>query len=135
MIKIISAIGWVFALILLVAGPVQAESDSGHDGSPNIALRTLSVTLFERSRARGLLFIDVNLALHSPEDRDDVVKTMPRLRDRYLQIVSQLATTTYQVDKPVNLPFLTAALQRATDQMLGENRALVQIGGASTRRL
>ncbi len=130
-----SAAGWVFIMLLLAASPVHAETGSGHDGSSNIALRTLSVTLFERSRARGLLFIDVNLALHSPDDRDDVVKTMPRLRDRYLQIVSQLATTTYQVDKPVDLPSLTAVLQRATDQLLGENRALVQIGGASTRRL
>lgn len=100
----------------------------------NIPVDGLSVTLFDRARARGVLMLSLNLALHDSSRKDAVMAKMPRLQDSYMQIVSQLASTTYRVDRPINIPGLTSRLQQATDKVLGATIAKVAIGSAVTRR-
>lgn len=100
----------------------------------NIPMGGLSVTLFDQARAKGLLMISLNLALRDSSKKDAVMAKMPRLQDSYMQIVSQLASTTYRVDRPINIPGLTFRLQQATDKVLGAAIAKVAIGSAVTRR-
>ena len=118
------------ALVLVCGYPALASAGGKKDKSPYIAMGTLSATLFDDMRPSGVVLVDVNLAVPKEDDKDSVNALLPLLHDRYLQILSQLASSTYQVDRPIDLAYLTQRLQKATDKVTGNGIATVQIASA-----
>jgi flagellar basal body-associated protein FliL len=112
-----------------------ASAEEKGDKSPYISVGKLTATLFDQMRARGVVIVDINLALANMENKDKITAMLPLLHDRYLQILSQLASSTYSLNRPIDLPFLTAALQRATNKIAGGEIASVQITNAMTQRM
>ncbi|RMF07860.1 MAG: hypothetical protein D6763_11350 [Alphaproteobacteria bacterium] len=116
-------------------GSGQAE-DNIRLGEPrHIFLEPMVVSVFRDMRVRGLLSVDVGLELSEPDDRGDIERILPRLRDRYLRVLSQLASNRIDVRRPVDIDAINRALQAVTDRALGQDKARVLVGGATVRQL
>lgn len=123
----------VAAALALICLPALASAGGKKDNS--VAVGVLTATLFDRTRARGVVVVNANLALANKDNSDQVTAMMPRLHDRYLQILAQQASSTISLDRPINVAALTSVLQQATDKVLGNGIAAVQITSALTQRL
>lgn len=134
----------VLCMVLLAAGVIGApaaavasgKSDAVRLGeSPHLVLEPLTVTVFRDARVRGLLSLDLTLQMASVRDKPDVEKIMPRLRDRLLVTLTQLAANRVDLGRPLDLDAIATVLQTVTDRTLGAGEARVLINGASVRRL
>lgn len=123
----------VAAALAFVCFPALASAGGKKDDS--VAVNGLTATLFGRTQPRGIVVVNANLALANKDDSDKVKAMLPLLHDRYLQILTQLASSTISLDRPINIPSLTLAMQQATDKVLGGRVAAVQITSAMTQRL
>jgi flagellar basal body-associated protein FliL len=132
--KYFRSLVWLAALLPLLSA-FGAVASEGKSKSPNIAVEGLTANLFDRGMPAGLLVVGVNLALADAEKANQINAMMPRLRDRYLQVLGQLGASTYRMDRPVNIPQLAQFLQQATDKIIGQDIAKVEISGLFTQRL
>ncbi|HEY8352454.1 MAG TPA: hypothetical protein VIK87_07905 [Sphingomonadales bacterium] len=118
-----------------IASPAMA-ADAPRLGEPRyLTLEPVTVSVLRDSRVRGLLSLDLTLELARLDDRAQIERIMPRLRDQFVFTLTRLAASRLDVDQPLDLPVITAALQEVTDRVLGESRARLLIGGATLRRL
>lgn len=121
------------ALSLMCLQPALASEGGKKKSSPYVSMGTLTATLFDQMRPRGVVLVEVNLALKNPDDNEKVTALLPLLHDRYMQILTRLASNTFSVNRPINLPYLTTSLQQVTDQVVGGGIAAVQITSAMTQ--
>lgn len=125
--------------VALVAGPPCLAA--GPDDKPKlgeqrfIILEPLTVSVLRDARVRGLLSVDLTLELARLDERTAIEKIMPRLRDQLMFALTQLAANRLDIERPLDLPTITGALQQVTDRVIGESRARLLIGGATVRRL
>ena len=133
----LSALIIMFAIVMgaRVAGDAQASGDPVLGEPRYVFLEPLVVSVMRDMRVRGLLSLDVGLELSDPDSRPDVEKLMPRLRDRYIQVLTYLASNRIDVTRPVDIDALNSVLQTATDRTLGAETARVLVSGATVRRL
>lgn len=132
--------GWALSLFLALslAGPCLA---AGPDDKPKlgeqryIMLEPLTVSVMRDARVRGLLSVDLTLELARLDERAAIERIMPRLRDQLMFALTQLAANRLDIERPLDLPTLTAALQQVIDRVIGESKARLLIGGATVRRL
>lgn len=132
--------GWVLPLFLALslAGPCLAAgpADQPKLGEQRyIMLEPLTVSVLRDARVRGLLSVDLTLELARHDERAAIERIMPRLRDQLMLTLTQLAANRLDIDRPLDLPTLTAALQQVIDRVIGESKARLLIGGATVRRL
>ncbi len=125
----------VILAVPLTAQPVAAKDDIKLGESRHIFLDTIVVSVLSDMRVRGLLSVDVGLELSNPDDRENILKIVPRLRDQYLQVLSTLASNRIDVSRPVDIDAINRVLQSVTNRTLGTDKARVLVGGASVRRL
>lgn len=119
-----------------MAPPAAASSKETETAAINhIVLAPMTVSVFRDSRVRGMLSLELTLEVADGPSRERVDKIMPRLRDRYITIMSRLAANRVDINRPLDLDSMTEILQSATDQMLGPQVARVLVGGAMVRRL
>jgi len=132
----LSAIVVLFGFVLGASAAGEARASGATLGAPrHVFLEPLVVSVMRDMRVRGLLSLDVGLELTDPDSRSDVEKLMPRLRDRYIQALTYLASNRIDVSRPVDIDALNTVLQAATNRTLGADTARVLISGATVRRL
>lgn len=124
-----------FLVMGMLLSPAGAQDKERLGSSRHLALDPVVVSVLGHMRVQGLLSVDVGLELARSGDRTQVERLMPRLRDRYVSALTFLARNQFDVDRPVDLDAVHAVLQLATDQTLGEDRAMVMVVGATVRRL
>jgi len=132
----LSAFIVLFGVVLGASSAGEARASGAALGEPrHVFLKPLVVSVMRDMRVRGLLSLDVGLELTDPDSRSDVEKLMPRLRDRYIQALTYLASNRIDVSRPVDIDALNNVLQAATNKTLGADTARVLISGATVRRL
>lgn len=115
-------------------GPVTAAAAQKGDGAVEyIALPTMSVSLLERNRIRGVLSLTVSLEVGGETRTRDVKKQLPRLRDAYLRTLSNLAQTHLDPQERINMNLLRKVLQRTTDRLFGPDAVSVLVQHALIR--
>lgn len=123
------------ALAILCLYPTLTLAGGNDSKSPYIAVGSLTATLIDETSTRGVAVVDVNLALTNLSDKDKVKAMLPLLHDRYLQILSQQASSTYSLSRPIDIVFLTSMLQQATDKIAGSGLVTVMVTNAILQRL
>ena len=92
-----------------------------------IKMEALTVNIFRSNYGRGKVEVIMSLDVPNSSLRERAIQSMPRLRAAHVQaltrIVYDLPTRT-----PPNIGALSAALQQATDQVLGRPGAKVLLG-------
>jgi flagellar basal body-associated protein FliL len=132
----LSAFVVLFGVILGASSAGDARASGAALGEPrHVFLKPVVVSVMRDMRVRGLLSVDVGLELVDPDSRSDVEKLMPRLRDRYIQALTYLASNRIDVSRPLDIDALNTVLQTATNKTLGTDTARVLISGATVRRL
>jgi len=120
----------LIALIALAAlpAPGQAAEEKKKTGGPNyIALNTLTGTTNKAGGRRGVLTVDCGLEVPDPKLRDYAEKSLPRLREAYVQVVETYAAGLPSGSEP-NADFIARELQRQTDMILKRPGARLLVG-------
>ena len=116
----------------LTSAPEAARASEGEKKdapppSPNIELPTLTATAIQPTGRRGVLTVQASLYIRSVALRLKASRAMPRLLDAYVPALQAWAYNLPPGATP-NVEALAAALQRATDRILGPG-AKVLLGG------
>jgi|GEM_PF-3244781 len=125
-----------FIISLLLTSPaIAAEVPTPGDNPSFIIIDPMIISILQGARNTGLMSVTVRLKLEEEGERAHVESLRPKLRDRYVVLLSRLASSSLEIDRPLNVPRLQKLLQRETDKVLGETKTLVLIIDASTRAL
>ena len=122
-------------LIVIITPALGREPTAPGDNPSFVTIDTMIISILQGPKVSGLMSVTVRLQLEDEGDREDVEFLRPKLRDRYLSLLSRLGSASIDIDRPLNVPRLQNILQRATDKVVGEDKALVLITDASTRAL
>ncbi|MCG8503242.1 MAG: hypothetical protein MI755_01435 [Sphingomonadales bacterium] len=129
------------ALALLCFGlssPAHAADDadaaSGSDAA-YLDFDAFSVSIITDGRVDGQISVKFSLAVADAEKRAEIERKSLKLRDAYLQILSQVASTRLDPRRPVDPDLLDRYLQRVTDRLLGDHVAEVVMESAAIRPL
>ena len=76
----------------------------------------------------------LQLKIEDADQRTQAERIMPRLKNAYMQETLNLALNFFDVNKPVNVKFLSRSLQNVTNQILKHNQARVLIGDIAVRK-
>ena len=134
----------LFTGLSLTAIPMSATPAlaSGHGGeeekapeSPYIQLDDLNVTIFEDRRARGIMTVALSLEVTEVDKHGEVTARQPLLQNAYFQAMTRYAGMQTDIDKPLNIPQISAMLQRQTDKVLGGSFAKVLVSAAAIRKM
>ncbi|MFZ5610258.1 MAG: flagellar basal body-associated FliL family protein [Pseudomonadota bacterium] len=116
------------------AKPAAEGTDTSVGAEAFIRVEPIIISVLRGSTVAGLMSLTVELQVPDAAKREEVAAIRPRLRDGYLRALSRLASTTLDIDRPLNFELLTRMLQRDTDRVLGPGVARVLITDASTRQ-
>lgn len=130
------ALGCMLALPRPAAasGGGAAEEADIHNGPSFMVMEAVTVSIIRTGKVRGFLTVDVTLELPGSEYRQTVTKVAPRLAAAYHHSIRDIAARGVDLDQPVDINLVTDILQSVTDQVLGEELAIVLIGSASVQR-
>lgn len=121
----------VLACLLLLGAPsiaVAREGASKKDQTPYMTLKPLTLTVVRPNRRHGAMTVDLGLNIPDPKLRAQAELVQPVLRDAYLRALQPWAIR-MTPGAPPDIDFLTLALQRETDRVLGRSGAKVLLGG------
>lgn len=116
-----------------VAGGEPAKTQDG--GAGYLDFDAFSVSIITDGRVDGQVSVKFSLAVADAEKRAEIERKSPRLRDAYLQVLSQVASTRLDPRRPVDPDLLDRYLQRVTDRLLGDHVAEVVMESAAIRPL
>ena len=122
----------LLALVVLpaVLGPAaafaQAEKKKG-GGISFIQFPTLTAVIFRSDGRRGVLTVEAGVDVPDSGLRARVNLVEPRLRAAYVQLL-QSYVYSLSPGAPPNPDYLSMALQRTTDQVLGQPGAHLLVG-------
>lgn len=114
-------------LFLITATSVLAEESRGGSGSEPLFIEftPLSVSVIQRTRVAGFLSVAFNLVVESEEAAAHVERLRPRLRDAIVRILSRVANSRLDINRPVDVDLIRAYVQMAVDGVLGAEKARV----------
>ena len=124
----------VLALIALAAAPAGLALAS--EGEPKkkktggetfLGVQTLTAYTVKPGGRRGVMTVDCGLDVPDPKLRERAQLMMPRLRAAYVQLV-QIYAGGLPAGYPPNPLYLAQALQRTTDDLLGQPGARMLLG-------
>ena len=121
------------AAFCLAAAPARAsEKKKGKDdkeaNSPIFGVEALSISVRKADGRWGVLTIEPNLSVASPQLRAQARASMPRLRAAYTQVLTSYGAK-IGGGGPPDIDVVLLQLQQATDKTLGKPGAKVLIGG------
>ncbi len=134
-------LGAIALASLLVASAATEVCASGAAPSRKSAISEIyltfdpfEVSVLENYRVRGLLTLEIALAVHDSELRHKADKQKARLRDAFVRALISYGTRVAQVTRPPDLDAISEKLQAETDDLLGHAGARVLILQAYLRR-
>lgn len=130
------------AALIAVAAPATAwasggtgqKAGAGEVGLNFLPLPTVAISVIRQARVRGLLNVSVELELPDLAGRKRAKKLSPRLSNEYYRVLTHYVETRVEIGKTVNLRHVELLLQRATDKVLGKNKATVLIIDAAIQK-
>ena len=123
-------------LALITAMPAFAQEVPVPGDNPSfVTIDPMIISILQGVQNTGLMSVTVRLKLEEESERADVENLRPKLRDRYVVLLSRLASSSLEIDRPLNIPRLQKLLQRETDKVVGEGKTELLIIDASTREL
>ena len=116
------------------SGGGSSTEDALHEGPSYMEMEAVTVSIIRAGKVRGFLTVDVTLELPGSEHRQTINEVAPRLTAAYNHSIRDIAARGVDLDQPVDINLVTHILQTVTDQVLGEELAVVLIGSASVQR-
>lgn len=111
------------------APPQQTQRGRSITSSPDfVPLAPLTATLQADYRLRGILQIEAGLEIPDSRLRARAEEMMPRLRNAYVTQLSIYAGANYRYGEMPDAERISVMLQRATDEVLGQEGARVLLG-------
>ena len=111
------------------APPQQAQRGRSITSSPDfVPLAPLTATLQADYRLRGILQIEAGLEIPDSRLRARAEEMMPRLHNAYVTQLSIYAGANYRYGEMPDAERISMMLQRATDEVLGQEGARVLLG-------
>lgn len=111
------------------APPQQTQRGRSITSSPDfVPLAPLTATLQADYRLRGILQIEAGLEIPDSRLRARAEEMMPRLRNAYVTQLSIYAGANYRYGEMPDAERISTMLQRATDEVLGQEGARVLLG-------
>jgi hypothetical protein len=115
------------ALFAPAAALAQAAEKKKGGGITFIQFPTLTATVFRGDGHRGVLTVEVGIDVPDGALRTRANLSLPRLRAAYVQLL-QSYVYSLGPGSPPNPDYLSMALQRETDRMLGQPGAHLLLG-------
>ncbi len=124
------------SLILSLAGAAHAAGDGGHESGGKkvtgtdsyLPMDTLTATVSQNYRVRGVLQIDAGLEITDSRLRARAEAMRPRLRDAYTAVLAEYVGGAYQPGRAPDANMIGDMMQAATDRTLGEDGADFLLG-------
>lgn len=91
-------------------------------------LDPLTATVHADFRLRGVLHIEAGLEIPDNRLRARAERLMPRLRDHYVSALAMYTGANYRFGDVPDADRISELLQRATDEALGEEGAIILLG-------
>jgi flagellar basal body-associated protein FliL len=128
----------------LAAWPVRADDDASKDKqkapehkitqSPSyIMVDPIYTTIVNDNRAAGMLMVGVGLDVPNVEQRAEVDRSMPVLRDAYIRSLIAFTTTNVRVDAQPDVSAIADRLQAITDRALKKKGARILLAQVALR--
>lgn len=105
----------------------QANEKKKGGGISYVQFPTLTATVIKGDGRRGVLTLDAGVDVPNANLRSQVNMVMPRLRAAYVQLL-QAYVYSLNPGAPPDPDYLSMALQRETDRVLGQRGAKVLLG-------
>lgn len=127
--RLISAI--LLSLFLLPVNLAFAEGEAGEDqgetgaGLLFIEFDPFSISIIQRTRVAGFLSVAFHLAVEDEETVLEVERLRPKLSDAVVRILSRVASSRLDVNRPVEVSLIQAYIQMAVDNIIGAGKARV----------
>ena len=117
------------------AGSAPKTEKPVEEISEFLPVPAISVAMYnKRKRPSGTMTVVLQLKIEDADQRTQAERIMPRLKNAYMQETLNLALNFFDVNKPVNIKFLSRALQNVTNQILKHNQARVLIGDIAVQK-
>jgi hypothetical protein len=115
--------------LLLACAPVAARAGEARKESTSTytQLDGLTATVLRSDGRRGVLSVQAGLDAPDPKLHALVAKSIPRLRDAYVQVMATYGAG-LAPGAPPNPDMMSQQLQRATDRILGRPGARFLLG-------
>ena len=126
-IGLMSALAATFNAAPLAMAKAQDKAKGVETTTTVIEMEALTVNIFRSNYGRGKVEVIMSLDVPNASLRERTLQSMPRLRAAYVQTLTRIM---YDLPPrtPPNIGALSAAMQRATDQVLGRPGAKVLLG-------
>ena len=115
------------------AAPAAAHASAKKDekkkggGLSFIQIQTLTATIIRRGGGRGVVTVETGVDIADEALFERAEKSMPRLRSAFNGLLQQYVSG-LSPGAPVNADYLSTALQRQTDTVLGKRGAKLLLG-------
>lgn len=141
----LAVIAIVSVVLLFLTGAISLGGDKGDIGksiadlnlgemfdekASHVKIEPFNVAIIQNNRVLGTLYVSVDLETGGRSENVGVVQYRPRLRNAYLKALSRYANNQVDPKRPVNILLIKRILQRATDNILGEESPNVVVSAA-----
>lgn len=135
LLVLIVALAAVACPALAAGGGTKGKASSAESSnSPYFVMEPMPVSIIKESAGMGLLVVEIGLDAKTLEDRQNIERLTPRLRDIYLQVLGLYASRDLKTSRPPNVEVIKQRLQAATDDVLGPDHATVLLRQVLVRR-
>jgi hypothetical protein len=132
----------LLAAALFAAGPavpVRAEEEAGPavhkptHAESYVMVEPLYASILEGVRPRGLLLVEFGLDVPDGKFREQVNRSVPRLRDAYVRSLLVYAATAVRPWRQPSVEDISARMQAITNQVMGREGARVLMAQTAIR--
>ena len=122
------AIGAGLSALALLAPTAHAEEQKKKGGGISyLQMQTLTATVFRADGHRGVMTVEVGIDIPNNGLRSRAQISQPRLRAAYVQMLQAYASGLGPGQAP-NADYISTALQKETDRVLGEAGGRLLLG-------
>lgn len=121
------------SLFLISANSAYAadKKSDAHGGPIFIEFEPFSVSVIQRTRIAGFLSVAFSLAVEEEAVIQRVERLRPKLKDAIVRILSRVASSRLDVNRPVDVDLVRAYVQAAVDGVIGAGKARVLMSTVS----
>jgi|GEM_PF-620069 len=117
------------------AAEEETKEEAGEiDNETFLPVPPVNVTMFRKGRPAGSLTLVMQLKIENSEQRKEATKFMPRLSDAYARKTNRVSYEYFDVNKPVNVAFLSRVLQNETNKVLKHKDAIILISDIAVQK-
>lgn len=133
----------VLAFALTVAGPVRAAESGGKEqkapehkstqSKSYVMVDPIYTTIVTDNRASGMLMVGAGLDVPNDAMREEVVRSLPVLRDAYIRNLMAFTANVVRPDTQPDIAMIADRLQAVTDRALKKKGAKILLAQVAIR--